>query len=188
MSSFYLRDELEKMGFCSLGQNIMLSRKASVYGAENIVIGNNVRIDDFCILSGNIKLGNYIHISPYVGLFGGEVGIEIMDYGSVSSRSVIYAITDDYNGEGMANPMVPEKYRKVYQKKVILKKHCLIGTGSTILPGVVLGEGVSIGAMSLVNKNVDAWTVNVGIPCRTIRERSKKILEYEKDVIGEVKK
>ena len=95
MTSFYSEKELQKLGFKFVGQKVLISRKASVYGAENIHIGNNVRIDDFCVLSGKIGIGNYVHISASVLLFAGNAGIRINDYVSISSRSAIYAESDD---------------------------------------------------------------------------------------------
>ena len=47
----YTREELEAIGFAQLGENVKISKKASIYGAANISIGNHVRIDDFCIIS-----------------------------------------------------------------------------------------------------------------------------------------
>ena len=62
MNSFYSDEELKKIRFKSLGENVLISKKASIYSPEKIIIGNNVRIDDFCILSGNIQIGNHVHI------------------------------------------------------------------------------------------------------------------------------
>lgn len=70
MDSFYTREELLAIGFASVGENVLVSRKTSIYGAENMNIGNNVRIDDFCFLSGKITLGNYIHIATATLLYG----------------------------------------------------------------------------------------------------------------------
>ncbi|MCB6803967.1 hypothetical protein LI178_31950, partial [Enterocloster bolteae] len=53
---------LKAIGFLKYGKNVLVSRKASIYNPEQMVLGDNIRIDDFCILSGNIKLGSYIHI------------------------------------------------------------------------------------------------------------------------------
>ena len=69
-SSFYSDEELLSMGFKSIGKGCMISRKASFYGVGRMSIGNNVRIDDFCILSGSITLANNIHISAYVFIYG----------------------------------------------------------------------------------------------------------------------
>ena len=77
MNSFYCAEELSEMGFKRVGENVLLSRKASIYSPTKISIGSNVRIDDFCILSGNITIGSNVHISAYTALFGGgEIIIE----------------------------------------------------------------------------------------------------------------
>lgn len=65
MTSFYTEKELPSLGLKKYGRNVKISRHASIYGAQNISIGDNVRIDDFCILSGHIELGSYIHIAAY---------------------------------------------------------------------------------------------------------------------------
>ena len=67
-SSFYSQKELTSIGFKSIGTNVLISKKASFYSPEEISIGNNVRIDDFCILSGKITLGSNIHISAFCAL------------------------------------------------------------------------------------------------------------------------
>ena len=77
-TSFYSECELQEIGFLSVGKNVLISRKCSIYSPEKISIGNNVRIDDFCILSGSIKLNSNIHISAYCALYGAK-GIELMD-------------------------------------------------------------------------------------------------------------
>ena len=46
-TSFYSESELKRLGFKSVGKNVLLSRKSSIYLPEKITIGNNVRIDDF---------------------------------------------------------------------------------------------------------------------------------------------
>ena len=69
MDSFYSQNELLELGFKKIGTNVLISKKSSIYNAQNIEIGDNVRIDDFCLLSGTIKLGNYIHIGAYSALY-----------------------------------------------------------------------------------------------------------------------
>lgn len=183
MNSFYSVEELKEIGFKSIGEKVFISRKASIYGADKITIGNNVRIDDFCILSGNITIGNYVHIAAFCALFGGQSGIEFGDYTGLSSRSAIYAESDDYLGEAMTNPMIPDEYRKIEGGKVIFEKHVLVGTGCTVLPGVVIQEGTSVGSMSLINKSLDSWGVYIGIPCKKVKERSKNLLKLEEEFI-----
>jgi len=188
MSSFYNEEELKKLGLGSYGDNVLISRNAKIYGASNIHIGSNVRIDDFCILSGRIKIGNYVHIAAGVYVFAGDFGVILNDFSGVSSRSAIYAASDDYSGEFMTNPTVSDEVRNVTGGLVYVGKHTLIGTGCTVLPNVKIGDGASVGAMSLVNKDVDEYTMNVGIPCRKIKDRTKNILDLEKKFVKQLRK
>lgn len=184
-TSFYSEEELREIGLYTYGKNVLISRNATIYGADKINIGDNVRIDDFCILSGNITLGSYIHIAAYCGLFGGEAGIIMEDFTTLSSRCAVYGVSDDYSGAALTNPMLPDKFRNVMEGAVTIKKHSIIGTGSSILPNVTIGEGCSVGSMSLVNKSIDAWGIYVGIPCKRIKERKKDLLELEKEFLKE---
>ncbi len=182
---FLGKEQLEKIGFKEIGENVLISDKASIYGASEISIGSNVRIDDFCILSGKINIGNYIHIAAYSALYGGSEGIWLYDFANISSRVTIYALSDDYSGESMTNPMIPEKYKKVVRERVVIGKHVIIGSTSVVLPGAVLNEGASFGAFSLIKGNVPCWSVNAGIPCKKIKERKKDVLQLEEQFINE---
>lgn len=183
MTSYYERDELMQLGFLSVGENVLLSRKASVYGAENMRIGNNVRIDDFCFLSGKITLSNYIVITTGCVLYGGEHGITFSEFSSIGARSVVLGNSDDYSGETMTNPMIPAEYKNITDLPIHIGRHVIIGTGCTLMPGITLADGCSIGAMSLVAANTEPWTINVGIPCKAIKKRSQDLLKYERQFL-----
>ena len=185
MVSFYTEEELGTIGFASIGKNVLLSRKVSIYSPEKIKIGDNTRIDDFCILSGNLNIGSYVHIAASCLLFGGNDGIVFEDYTGLSSRSAVYAESDDYSGQYFTNPTLPAKYRHSIGGGVIVKKHAIIGSGCTILPNVVIGEGAAIGSMSLVNKSLDDWSVCIGIPCKKIKDRDKDVLKLEEEFISD---
>jgi acetyltransferase-like isoleucine patch superfamily enzyme len=187
MMNIYSEEELKNIGFKSIGNNVRISKKASIYSPNLISIGSNVRIDDFCVLSGEISIGSNIHIAVYSGLFGGREGIFIEDYSNISSKVTIYAISDDYSGETMTNPTIPEKYKNVQEEKVIIEKHVIIGSGCVVLPGVRLKEGSAFGAMSLINKSVTSWSINAGIPIRKIKNRSKNLLNLEREFLNEVR-
>ena len=180
MDNFLTIQELEKLGLKSYGTDVLIGRHVVLYQPEKLEIGNHVRIDDFTVISGNVKLNNYIHISQFCGLYGGESGIVFEDYTGLSSKSSIYAVSDDYTGLSMTNPMIPIKYRPtLLDKSVYVRKHAIIGCSSVILPGVEIGEGAAVGSMSLCTKNVDAWSISIGVPARKVKERSKKLLKYE---------
>lgn len=187
MSSFYSEEELNELGLKSYGHNVQISRHACFYGASNISVGNNVRIDDFCIFSGRIELGDNIHIAAYSALYGGEKGIFIADFANLSSRIAVYSVSDDYSGESMTNPTIPDEFKNVQSAPVYIGKHVIIGSTSIVLPGVVIAEGSSFGSFSFINRNSEPWSINVGIPFRKISDRSKKILELEYEYLRKQK-
>jgi len=175
-SNFYTNEELKELGLKSFGSNVLISRKCSIYGADKISIGDNVRIDDFCILSGSISIGNYVHIAAYVALYG-AYGIEIGDFCGISARGTIYSAIDDFSGEYMISPMVPKELTCLSTGKVVLKKYVQLGCGTVIFPDCVLNEGVATGAMTLIKNDIPAWKIVAGVPARIIKERKKNLLE-----------
>lgn len=179
MSSFFDENELKDLGLKSYGENVLISKKCSIYGAENIVIGNNVRIDDFCILSGKISIGNYVHISAYSALYG-KNGIKIGNYCGVSAKSILYSAIDDFSGDYMISPLVPSEFTNVTGGEIVLENFSQIGANSVIMPSITFEEGAVCGAFSFVNKNLKSWTINVGIPIRYLKQRNKNILDLSK--------
>lgn len=176
------RRDIESMGFASLGENVQISDKASFYGASRITIGSNTRIDDFCVLSageGGIEIGNHIHIAVYTSLIGAGQ-ICLADFCNLSSRVSIYSSSDDYSGETLTNPTVPDEFKNVRHAPVYLGRHVIVGSGSVILPGVTLEDGVAVGALSLVNKNCAAFGIYAGNPVRRVKERKRNLLDLEK--------
>ncbi|KEK24135.1 acyltransferase [Bacillus gaemokensis] len=183
MNSFYSQKELGEIGFQSVGKNVLISRKASIYNPSVMTIGDNVRIDDFCILSGKIQIGNYVHISAYTALYGGEVGIEIQNFANISARTCVYAVLDDFSGNVLMGPTIPIQYKNVTAAKVILKKHAIVGANCIIFPNVTIGEGTAVGAMSMVKTTLEDWFIYVGVPVRKIKPRQKKLLELETEFL-----
>jgi len=175
MTSFYTEKELSKLGLKNYGKNVLISRKCSIYSPEKISIGDNVRIDDFCILSGEIILGSHIHISTFCALYG-AFGIEMENYTGLSPRCTVFSATDDFSGNYLISPMVDKNKTNVTGGKVSIKKYSQIGAGNVIFPSVTIEEGVAVGAMSLVNKNLEAWGIYAGIPVKKIKDRKKGLL------------
>lgn len=178
--SFLNSEELNKVGLKSFGNNVMISRNARLNNPGNITIGNNVRIDDFCILSaGNnpFVLEDYIHISAGVIIYG-QYGFHMKSFTNISVGSKIFTQSDSFSGDVMVGPMVPIQYRGVYGFPLVIEKHTVIGTGTTILPGCTIGEGVAVGANSLLKGEYKPWSIYAGSPARFLKERSKKLLEF----------
>lgn len=177
--------ELNNMGFKSLGKNVKISDKASIYNANEIEIGDNSRIDDFCIISGNIKIGSYCHITPMCLLAGGEKGIDLNDFCTLAYGVKIFSQSDDYSGETMVNSLIFKKFKNEKKEKVTLERQVIVGAGSMIMPGVTVAEGCSIGAMTLVNKSTKPWGIYLGIPAKKVKNRKQNLLELEKQFLEE---
>lgn len=176
------RESIDALGFLSVGENVQLSDRASFYGASRITVGNNTRIDDFCVLSageGGISIGDHVHLAIYSSLVGAG-RITVSTFCNLSSRVAIYSSSDDYSGASMTNPTVPNEFTGVTHANVYLGKHVIVGCGSVILPGVTLEEGVAVGALSLVNRDCKAFGIYAGNPSRRIKERKRDLLELEK--------
>ena len=176
MTSFYTKSELTALGLKNLGDEVLISKKCSIYSAEKISIGSNVRIDDFCILSGNISIGSNVHISAFCALYGAK-GIVLEDYTGISPRGTIFSAMDDFSGNFLIGPIHPMHLTNVTGGLVVMKKFSQLGANTIVFPSLTIGEGAVTGALTLVNKNLAPWTINVGIPVHKIKNRDKGLLD-----------
>ncbi len=180
----YLTDkQLKAIGFKHLGKNVQISDKASIYNTNEIILHDHCRIDDFCLLSGKISIGSYVHITPYCLLAGGIPGITLEDFTTLAYGVYIFTQSDDYSGETMVNSLVPTEYKRETKQPVIIQSHSIIGARSTVFPGVKLSQGTSVGAMSLVLKDTNPWGVYAGIPAKRIKDRSMNMLKHHQKFI-----
>lgn len=180
---FYSEDELSDLGLRHFGKNVLISRRCSIYTPDTISLGDNVRIDDFSLLVGNITIGNYVHISAYAALYG-KFGIEIGNFCGVSPKAIIFSASDDFSGEFMISPMVPKEFVNLNTGTVVLHDFCQVGAQSIIMPGVKMHEGAVCGAISLVKHDLDSWSIYAGIPCRKIKDRSTRAKKLSESIIG----
>lgn len=183
------RESLEAIGFASIGENISISDRATFYGAENISLQSNIRIDDFCVLAagvGGIKIGNYVHIGVGCSLIGAGK-ISLSDFSGLSSRVAVYSSSDDYSGAFLTNPTVPRNYTNVTHADVFLGKHVIVGSGAVILPGVTIEDGTAIGALSLIQKNCASFGIYTGNPAKRIKDRKMDLLGIERKMKEDLK-
>lgn len=176
---YLTQDELLVFGFKNLGKNVSISNKCSIYNAESISIGDHSRVDDFCVLSGNISIGRNCHVTPMCLIAGGMPGVEISDYCTLAYGVKIFSQSDDYSGASMVNSTIPKKYKREIFSKVSIEKHVIVGAGSIIMPGTTVSEGCAVGALSLITRSTEPWGVYVGSPAKRISNRKKDILQFE---------
>lgn len=179
--AFLDRKSIDSIGFQSVGDNVLISDKATFYNPQMMNIGSHVRIDDFCMLSGTISLGSYIHISAYNALYG-KFGITMEDFSGLSPRCTVFSASDDFSGQSMISPMVPSNLTNVSGGEVRIRRFSQVGANCVILPNLVLEEGTVIGAMSLVKKSTKAWSLYAGCPAKYIKPRDKNILNLYKSI------
>ncbi|OYQ72534.1 acyltransferase [Wohlfahrtiimonas sp. G9077] len=185
--AFYSDDELKNIGFKRLGKNVKISTRAAIYRPDEMLIGDNCRIDDFCLLSGRISLGNNVHIAAFSNLSAGECNIQLHDFSGLAYGCHVFTGTDDYSGKTLTNPTIPIQYKGLSEKNIIIGKHSIVGTNSIIFPGVHLAEGTAVGALSLVNKSTEAWSIYAGRPAKRLKRRRKDLLELEIEYLQSLK-
>lgn len=164
--------------------NCRIAESVKVFSPDEIFLGYNVRIDEFCVLSGGkgIVIGSHVHVAVFCGFFGGG-GIIVGDFVGFSSRCTLMSVSDDFSGESMTNPTIPDEFKNVHEGLISIEDHVLFGVGCTVLPGVTIGEGCAIGAHSLVKTDLAPWGIYAGTPARKIGVRSKKILDLAKQFL-----
>lgn len=181
-NGWFSEEELNLFKFKNIGKNVLISKKSSIYMPDKISLGSNIRIDDFVIISAKkeIIIGDNVHIGAY-SYFSGDEAIIIEDNVGISQGVRIYSTIDDFTGFGLAGPMVDTRFRMLKSGKVILEKYSLIGSGSIVLPDVIIGFNSAIGALSLVNKSIQKNKLALGIPAiEKINRSSRGYKNYEK--------
>ncbi|WP_081763362.1 acyltransferase [Imhoffiella purpurea] len=182
--AFLSRQDLLAIGFKRVGEDVLVSDKASIYDPGSIVIGNHSRIDDFCVISGNVTIGSNVHIAVFCNVAGGEEGVVFEDFSGLAYGCHVFSQSDDYSGVTLTNPTVPDRYKNESKAPVRIKRHSIVGACSIILPGVTLNEGTAVGGMSMVTKSTDAWSIYFGVPAKRIKSRSRGLLDLEKDYLA----
>ena len=182
MSNFLSEKELAELGLKAYGKDILIGRHVILYSPSQLTLGDHVRIDDFTIISGKVTISSYIHVSQFCGIYGGDEGIVMEDFSGLSAKCSVYAVSDDYTGHSMTNPMIPAKYKPTsISKAVHIGKHAIIGCNSVVLPGVDIPEGAAVGSLSLVTRSLEPWSISTGIPAKKKSDRAKDILDLEKE-------
>lgn len=181
--AFLSPEQLQAIGFKSLGRGVRVSDKASIHDAARISIGDHSRVDDFCVLSGSISLGRNVHLAVFCNVAGGSEGVTIEDFAGLAYGCHVFSQSDDYSGGSLTNPTVPARFKHEARKVVRIGRHCIVGAHSVVLPGVHLAEGCSVGAMSMVTKSTQPWGVYFGIPARRLKARKRDLLALEQEYL-----
>lgn len=115
-----------------------------------------------CHVGKGVFIGDYVRVDC-----GHADEITIEDSVSIASGTRLLCHQRDFS-----NYRVGDDYMKLgyIVKPIVLKKGCLIGMESFVMPGVTVGEGAIVGAGSLVTKDIPAWTIAAGRPAKVLKE------------------
>lgn len=155
-----------------LGKDVRLAGFINLYGCE---IGDDTRIGTFVEVQKNASIGRRCKISSHSFICE---GVTIED--NVFIGHGVVFINDSYpRATTAAGGLQTEADWKV--EKTIVKAGASIGSGSTILSQVVIGENAIVGAGSVVTKDVPAYAIVAGNPARLLRTIDKELTGAEHD-------
>ncbi|PID47287.1 MAG: acetyltransferase [Proteobacteria bacterium] len=165
----------------TISQEAKIYDFAKIINKNNFYLGYGSQIDDFVFINSGKSciIKDFVHISSFCSIVGGG-NFLIDDFSGLSAGCRIITGSDDFNGPFLSNPTIPSKYKNVKIGNVKIGKHCILGSNSVILPNTEIPDGVTVGAGSIVNKQLDPWTIYVGFVPKKIGERDKEgIIDLE---------
>jgi lipopolysaccharide O-acetyltransferase len=136
-----------------------------VFGKDSqLIIGDNV-MANYRLHIGSAK---YVKIGSNT-LFGSDCTVMDHSHGG-------------YKGEIHSNPLTPPVQRDLVSLPIVIGNNCWFGDRVFIMPGVTIGDGVVIGAGSIVTKNIPSNSIAVGVPAKVIKKFSNKTQRWELEV------
>lgn len=144
-----LKSEIELTKNSNLGKKTRISSYVKIKVNRGFLrIGKNCTINSFCFIDadiGNVEIGDNVLIGPHVGIHGSN-------YNYTSREKLI--IDQDMVSKGIR-----------------IGDDVWIGSHSTILDGVTIGQGAVIGAGSVVTRDIPPYSIALGVPARLIKNR-----------------
>ena len=158
----------------SVGKGIKIHEYVRIIYPENVEIGEGTQIDDFVLVNGGTKtrIGRWNHIASFVSIVGGGEFIT-EDYVGIATGAKIITGTHHY-GDGMRiSPLIDENEQFIKRGLVYLARDVFVGANAIIFTNIRVGEGAIIGAGAVITKDLEPWSINVGVPAKKIGMRPK---------------
>jgi acetyltransferase-like isoleucine patch superfamily enzyme len=153
--------------FGVVGPHVIFEPGVLVFHPENIKLGNNIYIGHYTILKGYHQNKMIIDDNTWIGqgcFFHSAGGIRIGKDVGIGPGVKIISSTHALRSQ----KDLPILHRELEFKEVRIDAGCDIGVGAIILPGVHICQGAQIGAGAVVNQDIPAHTVAVGVPAKVI--------------------
>ncbi|MCJ7813712.1 glycosyltransferase, partial [bacterium] len=192
----FLRSKLYPMLLGRVGRNVTFGSGVVLRHPKKIVIGDNVVIDDQCVLDAKgtdncgIFLGNGIFLGRNTILNCKNGDIILNDNVNISSNCMIFSASEVkieadvllaaycYLVGGthhFDDPEIPVLYQKRSSKGIHIGSGGWLGAHVTVFDGVQIGRHVVVGAGSIVNKNIPDYAIAAGSPAQIIKKRKIRI-------------
>lgn len=157
---FYIRKE----GKLKIGNGFSANAGLvlDVFGKDSILI-----IEDNVMANYRLHVGSakYIKIGSNT-LFGSDCTVIDHNHGK-------------YKGSSQSDPSLPPVKRDLDSSPIIIGKNCWFGDRVFIMPGVKIGDGVIVGAGSIVTKDIPSNSIAVGVPAKVVKKFSAKTKHWE---------
>ncbi|HUL21095.1 MAG TPA: DapH/DapD/GlmU-related protein [Thermodesulfobacteriota bacterium] len=172
---FFFRYWFWKIMIHSMGGTI--GKRVKFYGGVRIVgnapgairIGDDVRILRGVTMSttpsGKIHIGSSSHVGESTIIFS-DISIQIGDNVIIGPQNIIVDFDHTY-----ASFEIPINQQGINRKEVTIEEDVWISSHCVIIKGVKIGKGAVIGAGSVVNREIPAYSVAAGVPIRVIKKR-----------------
>lgn len=185
LQSRYLNeDDLRELGIKSVGSNVLVSEHATIVGLSNVTLGNNIRIDSHVVIlsrRGTLTVGDNVHIEPASSIVAHH-GVSIGSYCTLSHGVRLFTASADYSGESFHNVFPDGRFQNPRVGAIEIRDHVIIGGNSVVMPGLTLGEGAAIGALSFVRSSLEEWGIYAGNPLKRLGNRSTQIREIAQQI------
>lgn len=168
----------KQLAYC--GHNVRIGRTVRIRYPELVYLHDNTIIDDFVYISTGLELNTHSAIEAGCVLMGGlDQKITVGAYSCICSNSTLMCGTHDFKtGLHIIDHNHDVEQGLIYGD-IAIGDHVILGTKSTVLPGINIQTGVRIGAHSLVNKDLEAWNLYAGTPCRQLGKVDQaQVLKY----------
>lgn len=172
--------------FQEIGDRVQIFEPCTFIHPEKMILKSDIIISEYSYINGGLGLGigSHIHIASHSSISGGGYCI-LEDFSGLSAGVRIITGSADIFGKGLTSPTLPKEFQAVKRSFVHLEKHALLFTNVVVHPGVTIGEGAVVASGSIVTKDIEPWSIYMGIPAKKVgRRNKKKLLENEKKLIS----
>ena len=156
---FYSKEDLNKIGFISVGNETRISKKAVFHGIKNGKIGDCVRIDDFVSIKGSVDIGNFVHIASFCLISGTGGEVVFKDFSGTASHCSFHTAIEDFINPTLTSPSIDSNYSTIISGGITLGEGSKLGSGCIVMPGTSIGMASTASAGTVISRSVDDGAV-----------------------------